>query len=373
MMHLSRLSLLPLLLSLNLFSCEQKPIHYLTPPKLGKEYILREVLCHRPMRGDQLRAEREEVGEQARIHGYGTRSGGWCMAPALGEHLVSLLKPSDKNKSTAVVGGGVIGLFSAYALVKNGYNPTVIAESFNDLTSHKAGGLFAHMRNPLVNELCGKSCKTYMQIARGQHPDFSKGVRLLPAYFASRKDSDLEAYIKDGINPGRDVIVDFKNGTRRNLVVYDNCPFIDTYVMMAALQTFLKEKNVPFVQQHVANLADLPQSLVFNCSALGARALVGDQRVYPAQGHLLMLKNQNPNDLQYLLEVPFEEGKTDDGLSVDRLVYCFPKKLPGANAGEIGVIGGTFINKGDETNPREHEFERVRVNACNYFGIDSKL
>jgi glycine/D-amino acid oxidase-like deaminating enzyme len=359
-------------------SMQAREVRFLTPPQLGPENVLQEVLCHRPVRKEQPCIKREEYNGTIIIQHYGHGSGGWTVGLGSANYAASLLTESEKHSRIVIVGAGVIGLCTAYKLVNLGFtNITIMAKSFDNLTSHKAGGLFAYMSsNPdatianLVNNLAMESYQEYAQIARQQHPDFTQGARFLPAYFPSRETSDLEPYVLAGImQPAQDVVIDFNNGTQHDMVVYDDCIFIDTPYMMHALKTFLEDNSVTFIQQEVTDLFALDYPIIINCTGLGAAELAGDQNLYPAQGHLLLLKNQNPVDLNYMIELVYEYGTTDDGMPLSRAVYLFPKKLLGSANNEIGVLGGTFINNATEATPHYEEFGRVLKNAQQFFDI----
>ncbi len=224
-----------------------------------------------------------------------------------------------------------------------------------------------------VNEVCIESCKIYTQIAQGTHPDFPTGARFLPAYFSGRDNSDLELFVAQGlINPAKDVIVDFNNGKRHPMVAY-KCPFIDTPSMMQQLTNFLKQRNVTFRKQKVATIDDLSEPIVFNCTGLGSRELAQDDTVYPVQGHLIMLKNQRPENLQYMVEFVAERNKiTDDGFPIARACYLFPKRLVDAAEDEVGIVGGTFIQHAQADTPHLEEFARVLTIVRNFFGSSTE-
>ena len=217
----------------------------------------------------------EQIGSKLVAHNYGHGGSGWTLAPGSAKHVVDLAEASEKGKSMiksspiVVIGGGVMGLFTAYELMSRGYtNITIMAESFEKLTSHNAGGLLApvSMNNnpeiqPLIDKIGIDAYKFYAQLANGKLSDFPAGAKILPAYFEERESSGLEPYVGKVMDPAKDVVVDFGNGTKRNMVVYDDGIFIDTAVMMKSLHQVLSDK-VKFVNQKVESIAGLDASFV---------------------------------------------------------------------------------------------------------------
>lgn len=357
-------------------------VRNIIPPRLDTAYLGEKVLCFRPMRRGVPNMTIESVGSQLIAHNYGHGGSGWTLAPGCSRYVVDLIESSPKSKSISknasvtVVGGGVLGLFTAYELVQRGYtNITVLADKFDKLTSHNAGGLLAPVsmsNNPEIQPLIDKvgidAYKFYASVAQGKQQDFQKGALIVPAYFEDRESSGLEPYVGKVMQPAKDVILDFGNGTQRKMVSYDDGIFIDTAKMMQALHDFLATK-VKFEKKKINKLSDVSSSLVFNCSGLGASKLNNDAEVVPVQGHLIMLRDQIPANLQSMILVYFSKGKTEAGLEVKRSFYIFPKQLPGSAANDIGVIGGTFIEGGTPDTPNLLEFEILVDNAKKFYGI----
>lgn len=357
-------------------------VRKMTPPRLDTAYLGEKILCHRPMRQGTPNMSVEVVGEQLIAHNYGHGGSGWTLAPGCSKYVVDLVEAHPKGKSIAktapvtVVGGGVLGLFTAYELVLRGHTDiTVMADSFDNLTSHKAGGLLApvSMSNdpkiqPIIDQVGIDAYRFYAKVAQGKQPDFKTGALVLPAYFEDRATSGLEPYVGKVMQPAKDVVLDFGTGVTRKMVSYDDGIFIDTAKMMQGLHDLLGTK-VKFVQQKVAKLSDISTQLVYNCSGLGAAKLNNDAEMVPVQGHLIMLRDQVPADLQSMMIVYFDKGKTAGGQEVKRSYYIFPKQLPGSAANDMGVIGGTFIEGGTPDTPNLEEFNILVENAKKFYGI----
>ena len=160
-------------------------VRSITPPRLESAYLGEKVHCYRPLRKGSPNLSVETEGTQIVAHNYGHGGSGWTLAPGSAQYVVGLVEASDAGKKFAkdapvtVVGAGVIGLFTAYELVKRGYtNVTVVAEKFDGLTSHNAGGLLAPVsmdNNPEMQAVIDKigidAYTFYAEIARGTQPD----------------------------------------------------------------------------------------------------------------------------------------------------------------------------------------------------------
>jgi len=357
-------------------------VRKIIPPRLDTAYLGKKLLCHRPLRKGVPNMTIETKGDQLIAHNYGHGGSGWTLAPGCSKYVVDLVAASPKGQSIAknapvtVIGGGVLGLFTAYELVNRGYtNITMISQSFDNLTSHNAGGLLApvSMSNnpeiqPLIDKVGFDAYRFYDKVAKNNQPDFKAGAVIVPAYFEDRESSGLEPYVGVVMQPAKDVILDFGNGTRRKMVSYDDGIFIDTAKMMVSLHAFLDSK-VNMVTKKIENLSDIPDSLVFNCSGLGAGKLNNDADVVPVQGHLIMLKEQIPAHLQSMILVYFDKGKTAIGQDVKRSFYIFPKQLNGSAPNDIGVLGGTFIEGASPETPNLEEFDILVANAKKFYGM----
>jgi hypothetical protein len=372
--------------ALYLSGCEKNPntpleVRNIVPPRLDTAYLGQEILCYRPLRKGSPNMSIQIIGDQVIGHNYGHGGSGWTLAPGCSKYVIGLVegqksKAIDKNAPVTVIGGGILGLFTAYELINRGYTKvTIVAAAYDNLTSHNAGGLIApvSMSNdpqlqPLIDQIGIDAYKFYEQISKGQQADFKKGAVIVPTYFENREDSGLEPYVGKVMQPAKDVMLDFGNGTQRRMVSYDDGIFVDTAIMMKSLRDFLTPK-VTFVTQKIDKLSDITSPLVFNCTGLGAFNLNNDAEVAPVQGHLIMLKDQVPANLQYMLLVYFNKATTTAGQEVKRSLYLFPKQLLNTPVNDIGVLGGTFIENATPNTPNLEEFKIMVDNAKKFYGI----
>ena len=366
------------------FAQESAPeVRQIIPPKLDSLHLGKRILCHRPMREGTPRMSIERKGDKLIAHNYGFGGSGWTLGPGAAQYVVNLMSDEmikmslPQSEPITVVGAGVLGLFSALDLVTKGFtNITIYAEAFENLTSHNAGGLLApvSMSNapevqPLIDRIGVEAYLFYQSVVEGKHKFLKDGVRIVPTYFENRKDSGLEPYVTAGVmKPAKNVILDFGNGTKRPMVAYDDGIFMDTAKLMQDLHHILKGK-VKFIKRKITSLNEITQNVIINCTGKGAGQLVSDSKMVSVQGHLIMLKDQNPKDIDYMLLVYFDKAKTKSGFNVERSFYIFPKQLLGSKPNDIGVIGGTFIEGADTSSPNEEEFGIMIQGAKDFYGI----
>lgn len=359
-------------------------IRKITPPNIGEAYLGERILCYRPMKHGAPNLSLAKEGDKIVAHNYGHGGSGWTLGPGSAKYVNSLLINSDfgaglSDKSTpiAIIGAGLIGLFTAYDLIQRGFsNITIYAEQLITLPSHYAGGLLApvsmdndHAMQAIIDEIGIEAYRFYKGIANNENSDFKKGARKVPSYFSSRDDSGLEPYVGKVMGPAKDVILDFGNGTTRTMVVYDDGVFMNTALLMEELHEFMKRHHIEIIQQKIQSFDELNQQFIFNCSGLGSRELANDSALVPVQGHLIMLKNQVPENMNYMILVYFGEGKTEMNQKVKRSFYLFPKHLPDSAPQDIGVMGGTFIEGGSPDKPNLKEFDTIVRGAKEYFGL----
>jgi D-amino-acid oxidase len=346
-------------------------VRKINPPRLDDDYLERRILCYRPMRHGMPNMSVEEIEGKIVAHNYGQGGSGWTLGPGAAAHVNSQLTEYatklGKTSKITIIGAGALGLFTAYDLLQRGYNNIeIIAESFTNLASHNAGGLLAQLSKikdakqaSIIEKIGIDTFKFYADIAQNRHAHFKEGARNIPAYFESRSASGLESYVERGVmNKAQDVMLDFGNGTKRAMVAYDDAIFIDTAYMMQALTEYAKNNNISTMQRKIHNFKDIDSTYIINCTGLGSSTLAKDTQMVSLQGHLVMLKNQNPTELQYMIVGDSMQYTNANHQNVKRVFYMFPKRS-GTN---VGVIGGTFID--------EEEFVNIIDGARKFYGLN---
>jgi D-amino-acid oxidase len=138
---------------------------------------------------------------------------------------------------------------------------------------------------------------------------------------------------------------------------------------MDALNSYVKSKNIAIIQKKIKSFDEIGTKFIINCSGMGSKELSHDNSMISVQGHLVMLKDQEPQDLQYMALVYFGKGATKSGQAIQRSFYMFPKHRTNNKPNDIGVIGGTFIENATVETPNEEEFDIMLKGAKEFYGI----
>lgn len=357
-------------------------VRYITPPRLEETCLGTRIVCYRPVRHGSPAFFIEKKDGQYIVHNYGHGGNGWTLGPGAASYVIDLLQqqiPDEVTKTSniTVVGAGVLGLLTALELVKRGYRRiTMVADQFDNLTSHNAGGLLAttflktdnHTQN-IINDMAIYSYRFYAQIVTGCHPLVKKGAARMSVYLPYSEADRFDPYVAAGVmQPGKKVNLDFRNGTIRSIVGFDDGIFMDIGVLMQSLADLLRP-YVTFKKQKIARFGEINTKIIINCTGWGAKDLANDTHVTAAIGHLILLKNQDPNHLKYMLSVHSGPNYSSPNPATKRFLCVFPKRMPGALPGEVGVIGGTYHEDTHRPLDDTNEFDLILQRAKQFYGL----
>ncbi len=147
-----------------------------------------------------------------------------------------------KNSPIALIGDGPAVLLGAYNLHKGGYKDiSIIAGADFGLTDKAASRLWL---------VPAEDHEFYKQIAQNQHADFKELAYSVPVYFETGEDSLVAQYVKaKTIKPGKDVLLNFGNGTKRHMLEYNDFLLVDTLAMKTGLLEYAKNNNIKIISQ----------------------------------------------------------------------------------------------------------------------------
>ena len=314
-------------------ACGLPPVH------VSEDREIRTVVGLRPYRPSGFVVRAEKIGDTLLIHNYGHGGGGITLSWGTSRLAVDLAQ--GQPGPAAVLGCGAVGLSTAMLLREAGYDVTIYAKDLPpQTTSNIAGGQWFPAsvadhdhRTPQFNQqLVDSASYAYRRYQIMLGAKF--GVRWMRNY--EMQDDPFDDSGNKGRNGPmaqflpelRDLTPDEHPFARFKYVRQYDTLLIEPPIYLAAM---VDELRIAGVHIQVVELHDraaiqaLPEKLVFNCTGLGSRALLGDEELIPMKGQLTFLLPQP--EVQY--------AALPDGL------YMFPRT-------DGILLGGTHV-RGDWT------------------------
>jgi len=270
------------------------------------ELEIRTVVGLRPYRPSGFVVRAEKVGDKLIVHNYGHGGGGVTLSWGTGELAARLMHEANTSR-VAVLGSGAVGLASARLLQERGCQVTIYAKDLPpQTTSNIAGAQWwpflvydGNRATPdflrQLVEAAGIANRRF-QLMVGPH----YGVRWMPNYYAQTEpfspqgrfgpDNPLAPFIVDLTvieGPGNPFPLPYVRRVQQMMIepsVY--LPAVMNDFLIAGGKIVIQEFHSP------ADLAQLSETAVVNCTGLGSRALFGDQELGPVKGQLTVLLPQ---------------------------------------------------------------------------------
>jgi D-amino-acid oxidase len=292
----------------------------------------------------------ESLREKRLVHNYGHGGGGITLSWGTSKLAIELGLQGHSGP-VAVLGSGVVGLSTARLVQEAGFPLTIYAAALPpDTTSNIAGGQFhpAYAFSPHVTtpEFMTQFAKALdyswrrFQIMIGDE----YGIRWLPTYVETD-------------SPEAKIIATFPPIDRMLTAAENPFPWASTLrydTMYVETGRYLRQmiRDVQIAGGRIevrkfatpADIASLPEGLVFNCTGLGSRELFNDQDLRPARGQLAILEPQP--EVQYA----FTGGPG----------YMFPRP-------DGIILGGTFEVDEWDTTPDAATIARIVADHKSFF------
>jgi D-amino-acid oxidase len=229
-----------------------------------------------------------------------------------------------QHADTLVIGAGIIGLTCAVALAEAGVRVEVKAEDIPGPTSLAAGALWGPYLVEPHAQVRRWALTTYEEFAQLAE-DPATGVRMTPGIEASRTTApppDFTDMVPDLSVLGPAQLPEGFAGGVRYIA-----PLIDMPVYLEILLERLRAAGARIRKEHVSSLdgASAVAPFVINATGLGARALTGDETLYPIRGQLAVIENPG-----------ISEWFSEDTGAAHELTHWYPH-------GDRLVLGGQAV------------------------------
>lgn len=281
--------------------------------KVDPSRVIRTITGLRPYRPSGFVVRKDVVGDKQIIHNYGHGGGGMTLSWG-SSYLAVRLAEDVAGKDCAVIGGGVMGLSTARLLQLRGARVTIYTNELPpNTTSNIAGAQWWPVSVFDESKRTDAFSAQYLDAARFSFRYFQNlvgpywGVRWLPNYYLSDAEPrngwiggpggvlhDLQIDFQD-FGPGQHCFPD-KYARRYSTMMIEPAVYLSTLLRELQIAGARVELRRFASQQEVLSLRE---SLVFNCTGLGAKQIFGDDELMPIKGQLSFVLPQP--EVQYNL------------------------------------------------------------------------
>jgi len=322
----------------------------LPPVLVDESRVIRTIAGLRPYRRSGYVVRAEQLGTKRLVHNYGHGGSGITMSWGTSKLAIDLGLQGHSGP-VAVIGSGVVGLSTARLVQEAGFPVAIYAAALPpDTTSNVAGGQF-HPFGLFRDDAVTPEWKA--QFARALDYSWRRyqimvgddyGIRWLPTYVET---DTPEARTIATFPPINRVLSRAEHPFPVDgMLLYDTM-YIETG---RYLRQMVRDVHVAGGKIEVrkfatpADIAGLPEALVFNCTGLGSRELFGDPELQPIRGQLAILEPQ-PN-IRYA--------------ALGGFGYMFPR------ADGI-LLGGTFERDVWDPTPQPADITRIIASQKSFF------
>ena len=322
----------------------------LVPVQVDASRVIRRVAGLRPYRASGFVVRREQLGDKALVHNYGHGGGGITLSWGSSK-LATELGLQGHVGPVAVLGSGVMGLSTARLVQEAGFPVTIYAAALPpDTTSNIAGGQF----HPFAVFREAEATAAFKaQFARAVDYSWRRfqimvgddyGIRWLPTYVET--DTPEAQYIAN-FPPINRLLSKAEHPFPWDSALRYDTMYVETgrYLRQMIRDVQIAGGKIE-VRRFVtpADIASLPEALVFNCTGLGSRELFGDQELHPIRGQLAILEPQP--EVRYAAQGQFG--------------YMFPRS-------DGILLGGTFERDAFDPTPDPVAIDRIVARHKRFF------
>ncbi len=259
--------------------------------------VIRTVAGLRPYRKSGFVVRAEPLGDKRLVHNYGHGGAGITLSWGSSKLATDLGLPGHSGP-VAVLGSGIMGLSTARLVQEAGFPVTIYAAALPpDTTSNIAGGQFHPFALFREDSITPEWKAQFLRALEYSWRRFQimvgdeYGIRWLPTY---DEGDTPDLYTPDYPPINRVLSPPEFPFPLAHVVRYDTM-YVEVGHYLRQMTRDLELAGGKIEIRRFATPADvaaLPESLVFNCTGLGSRELFGDTVLQPARGQLAILLPQ---------------------------------------------------------------------------------
>lgn len=322
----------------------------LAPVVVDESRIIRTIAGLRPYRASGFVVRAEALGDKRLVHNYGHGGAGITLSWGSSKLATELGLPGHRGP-VAVLGSGVMGLSTARLVQEAGFPVTIYTAALPpDTTSNVAGGQFHPFGFFREDSATPEFKAQYLRALDYSWRRFQimvgddYGIRWLPTFVEANSPDAREIANFPPINR---MLFEAEHPFPLSSVLRYDTMYVETGRYLRQMLRDVQIAGGKIEVRRLVNpthIAALPESLVFNCTGLGSRELLGDQELQPVRGQLAILEPQPA--VRYA--------------AVGGFGYMFPR------ADGI-ILGGTFERDVWDTTPDPADIARIVQSHKGFF------
>jgi glycine/D-amino acid oxidase-like deaminating enzyme len=312
--------------------------------------VIRTVAGLRPYRRSGFVVRAEPLGAKRLVHNYGHGGAGITLSWGTSKLAIELGLQGHSG-AVAVLGSGVMGLSTARLVQEAGFPVTIYAAALPpDTTSNIAGGQFHPFGFFRPDSATLEFKAQYLRALDFSWRRFQimvgddYGIRWLPTFVEASSPDAMEIANFPPINR---MLSEAEHPFPLSSVLRYDTIYVETGRYLRQMTRDVQAAGGRIEVRRFATPADiasLPEGLVFNCTGLGSRDLFGDQELQPVRGQLVILEPQP--EVRYA--------------AVGEFGYMFPR------ADGI-LLGGTFERDVWDATPQPADIARIIASQKRFF------
>lgn len=284
-----------------------RPVRRLEPVDAAWERVIRTTVGLRPYRPSGFVLRGERLGDKLVIHNYGHGGSGMSLSWGTGQ-MAAEMAVGRAQRQAAVIGCGVVGLTTTRQLQRRGFDVTIYTEDVPPNTTSNmslaswtpTSGLVDGDRRTAAWDdqfrTAARIAWTELQllVGRGYGVSWMDGYSLRNAPPSAEGGSGSELLPAD-LQTGSTVYGPGQHPFPTRYAVMRPSMRIEPSIYLDRLVADVRGAGAGIVIRRFESrrdLAALSESVIVNCTGLGAKALVGDEELVPLKGQLTLLMPQ---------------------------------------------------------------------------------
>jgi glycine/D-amino acid oxidase-like deaminating enzyme len=282
-----------------------RPPLRLTPPEVSWERVIRTTVGLRPHRDAGFVLRAEKLDHKTVIHNYGHGGAGISLGWGTGQ-MASEMALSHLDRRAAVIGCGAVGLSCARELQRRGFDVTIYTMAVPpETTSNMAFAGFTptawlvemNRRTPEWDEQFRRAVTLAyrkLQLLVGRGYGVSWVQQFTPTDDARAASGTIEMLPAE-VQTGQVLLQPGEHPFPTTYAVQNLMMRIEPSIYLDALLADFQRFGGRIVIRKLDARRDilwLPESLVVNCSGIGAKDLFGDEELIPLKGQLTVVVPQ---------------------------------------------------------------------------------